>query len=128
MVDKQSTFTERESLVPKAPIVITLSDAATSEGWGTSTKYLSTVATWTKEERKVHINIQELMAVKLAAKTFTKNKSVLYPLADRQHSGPILSYENVGNQKFRIPRYPRGFGIVYLTRGLHLLQSGSQSK
>ena len=58
------------------PEIIIQSDAATSGGWSASTKDLSTGGTWTKEERKLHINILELMAVELAVKTFTRNRKV----------------------------------------------------
>ena len=58
------------------PEIIIQSDAATSGGWGATTKDLSTGGTWTKEERKLHINILELMAVELAVKTFTRNRKV----------------------------------------------------
>ena len=53
-------------------------DAAkgTSGGWGAECQGQSTGGPWTMEEKKLHINVLELLAAELGLKTFTKLKEV----------------------------------------------------
>ena len=49
---------------------------ASKTGWGTSCQGLTTREIWSKQERSLHINVLELLAVKLALLFFTKNRQV----------------------------------------------------
>ena len=60
------------------PEMIITSDAAGGPlgGWGASCQGLSTGGAWSLQEKKLHINILEMIAAELAIKTFTKGKTV----------------------------------------------------
>eukprot|EP00794_Sanderia_malayensis_P004488 gene4488-5083_t len=45
-------------------------------GWGAATQGMTTGGAWTQQEKKLHINILEMMAAEMAIKTFTKGKNV----------------------------------------------------
>ena len=49
---------------------------ASKTGWGASCQGLTTRGVWSKQERTLHINVLELLAVKLALLSFTKNRKV----------------------------------------------------
>ena len=49
---------------------------ASKTGWGPSCQGLTTRGVWSKQERSFHINVLELLAVKLALLSFTKNRKV----------------------------------------------------
>ena len=49
---------------------------ASKTGCGTSCQGLTTGGIWSKQERSLHINVSELLAVKLALLCFTKHRAV----------------------------------------------------
>ena len=49
---------------------------ASKTGWGASCQGLSTRGVWSKQERSLHINVLERLAVKLALLSFTKSRKV----------------------------------------------------
>ena len=59
---------------PQAEMVIQMD--ASKIGWGASCQGLTTRGVWSKQERSLYINVLELLAVKLALLSFTKNKKV----------------------------------------------------
>ena len=56
------------------PDLIICSDAAKTGGWGAVCHLGATGGAWSKEERELNINVQELLAAELAIKTFTKDR------------------------------------------------------
>ena len=50
---------------------------ASKTGWGAVRKGTTTGETWSYQKKTKHINVLELIAVKLAILTFTKGKSVI---------------------------------------------------
>ena len=69
---------------------------ASKTGWGASCQGLTTRGVWSKEERSLHINVLELLVVKLALLSFTKKKgSKTYTLSDRQYNS-IKVFEKDG--------------------------------
>ena len=53
---------------------------------------MKTAATWTQQERRMHINEPELLALKLALETFLKAQEIK---SLHIHSAPDLISENV---------------------------------
>ena len=49
---------------------------ASKTGWGASCQGLTTRGVWSKQERSLHINVLELLVVKLALLSFTKKREV----------------------------------------------------
>ena len=64
----------RSLIQPPAQVLIQ-TDAST-KGWGATCNGISTGGMWSAQEMKYHINILELLAVKLAIQTFTKYRDV----------------------------------------------------
>ena len=65
---------DRSLIQPPAQVLIQ-TDAST-KGWGATCNGISTGGMWSAQEMKYHINILELLAVKLAIQTFTKYRDV----------------------------------------------------
>ena len=49
---------------------------ALKKGWGAVSKRVRTGSLWIKEEQLLHINVLELLSIKLAVLTFTNSESV----------------------------------------------------
>ena len=66
------------------PKILITSDAATSGGWGATCQGQCTGGQWDKDEKGLHINILELIAAKLALRTFLKkiNNTSVHILMD----------------------------------------------
>ena len=45
-------------------------------GWGAATQGMTTGGAWTPQDKKLHINILEMMAAEMAIKTFTRGRTV----------------------------------------------------
>ena len=56
---------------------MTVQTDPSTKGWGAHCNGISTGGKWSKKEQQHHINVLELMAVKFAVLTFTKNLSNL---------------------------------------------------
>ena len=56
---------------------LTIQTDASTKGWGAHCNGISTGEKWSKKEQQHHINVLELVAVKFAILTFTKNLSNL---------------------------------------------------
>ena len=63
------------------PDLIICSDAAKTGGWGAECRGTQTGGQWTREEKNLHINQQEMIAADLAVRTFSK----LHPSAKSIH-------------------------------------------
>ena len=58
------------------PPELMISSDASMQGWGAACQEISTGGEWSQEQRLLHINMLELIAVEYAIKTFTRDKQV----------------------------------------------------
>ena len=76
----------------------------------------TTGGTWSYQERTKHINVLELIAVKLAILTFTRGKSeTAIPLTNRHYGSSVLLGKNGGNSQSRIATSSQGNMGLLLT-------------
>jgi hypothetical protein len=91
-------WTETQALEEGVPLTrfkpdLTVFTDASSEGWGAHLKGIEVSGVWNSEERKLHINILEMKAVKLALERFAttiQSKAVLIATDNTT----VLSYLN----------------------------------
>ena len=69
------TYFNGRYLIQAKPHIVIQTDASL-EGWKASCMSMETWGKWSVEERKLHINILELIAVKNAILAFTKEKTI----------------------------------------------------
>ena len=71
---------------------------ASKTGWGAVCQGEKTRGVWSEQEQKLHINILELLAVKLTLLSFTKS-SEQYSLPNRQHDSNKILDKNGRDEK-----------------------------
>ena len=79
------------SLLWRPPQIVIQSDAS-KEGWGAYCQGERAGGPWTQEESKLHINILELKAAKLAILTFTRNRQNLNSIHIQMDNMVALTY------------------------------------
>ena len=89
------------------PQLIIQTDASKT-GWGPECYGTTTGGTWSYQERTKHINILEVIAVKLGILTFTKGKSVTAIHLQIDHMTAALLGKNGGNSKSRTATSSQG--------------------
>ena len=73
---KENLFLQNgKPLSVKEPEIVIQTDAS-KQGWGAACQETSTRGSWSASEKMKHINVLELIAVKLAIQTFTKLRKV----------------------------------------------------
>ena len=85
------TLCNGRSLIFPPPRIIISSDASL-QGWGVSCHRLRTAGPWSKEEKKFHMNVAELRAVKLAIMSFTLREKNSILVQIRMDKMTVLSY------------------------------------
>ena len=75
MVDRNLKNFNGKYLIQVKPQIVIQTDASL-EGWGANCMGMETGGKWSVEERKLHINILELLALKNAILAFTKEKTM----------------------------------------------------
>ena len=95
------------------------------EGWGAYRKIVSTGGKWSKEEKNFQINALELLALKSAILTFTKNLShlTIYVQVDNKVALAYL----LKMSGTRSPQLLSQFEIIYYLIRSQLLQSTFQA-
>ena len=81
---------------------------ASKTGWEEVCQGTTTGGTWSYQERTKHINILELIAVKLAILTFTKGKSVTAIHLQIDNMTAVLLGKNGGNSQSRTATSSQG--------------------
>ena len=85
------TLCNGRSLIFPPPRIIISSDVSL-QGWGVSCHRLRTVGPWSIEEKKFHMNVAELRAVKLAIMSFTLREKNSILVQIRMDEMTVLSY------------------------------------
>ena len=89
------------------PQLIIQTDASKT-GWGPECYGTTTGGTWSYQERTKHINILEVIAVKLGILTFTKGKSVTAIHLQIDNMTAVLLGKNGGNSQSRTATSSQG--------------------
>ena len=74
---------------------------ASKKGWGAVCKGVRTGGLWSKEEQLLHVNVLELLAIKLALLTFTKSgsiKSIHFQIDNKTAISHLLKMGGTTNQ------------------------------
>ena len=101
-------------LLQPLPQVVMQIDASKT-GWGATCKGVRTGGAWSKEEQKLHINILELLAVKLALITKLK----ISPFSDRQYNSIVISPKNGRNKESCLDTAEQGHMVYITNQGDH---------
>ena len=72
---KNLTYFNGRYLIQAKPRILIQTDAS-MEGWGANCIGIETGGKWSVQDRKLHVNILELLAVKNVILTFTKEKTI----------------------------------------------------
>ena len=72
---------------------------ATLTGWEAACVGVQRSRQWSGEERTLHINVLELLAIKLALFSCTNRKSEKHTLSDKQQGSLLLPFKNGGNKE-----------------------------
>ena len=80
------------------PEVIIQTDASLT-GWGAVCNEVQTSGQWSEEERCLHINLLELLAIKLALFSFARGKRVKVIHFQIDNKAAVLPFENWGNKE-----------------------------
>ena len=65
----------KSMIKPSPDLAVRITTDASLKGWGAHCGKILTQGLWTEEEKKLHINALEMLAVNFAVKAFTKDKS-----------------------------------------------------
>ena len=82
-------------------------DASKLIGWGAHFLNNRTGGLWSKKEKEYHINILELLAVKLALKSLCKNVYNEYILIKTDNSTVVACINKMGSSKFQLNKLTR---------------------
>ena len=82
-------------------------DASKLIGWGARFLNNRTGGLWSKKEKEYHINILELLAVKLALKSLCKDVYNEYILIKTDNSTVVACLNKMGSSKFQLNKLTR---------------------